>query len=214
MTELKPIDHEKIDSLAQNFIALQNTNPTNLSFKDKRVLEKAKNDCLQDLSFLVEQRTGRYKQFSNYSDLQQEGRIAILNALKSYKPSKGHFFTWMLYYVKTKIFRQANAHSTIRVPMGIAKDTKPHKVSEFPHLSDERVDLDFLLSQKEREENLLQTISILDSTEQELLIQSYGLFSQGLVPQKEIQEKFNLSLEEYKKKMTRIKRFLRENLKI
>jgi RNA polymerase sigma factor (sigma-70 family) len=61
--------------------------------------------------------TRKYIKFPNYEDLQQEGRIAILSAMKSYVVGKGMFFHWAHQYIKTKIARTANKHSDVNYPM-------------------------------------------------------------------------------------------------
>lgn len=109
---------EEIDAIALNYLAL---------LKNKASKE-AQNECISKLKFLVSNHTRKYKQFSNYADLEQDGMEALLLALRTFKSSKGSFAWWANKYIKTRICRSANNHSTIRVPIKKAKDHVPWKV--------------------------------------------------------------------------------------
>lgn len=105
--------------------------------KLKTELQQIESDCLQTFDYLVDLRTRRYKGFSNYDDLRQDGRIALCRALQTYKPEKGDFFWWCNKYIKTKISREANRHSTIKVPLKHAQKEQPYKVTQLPVIIDE-----------------------------------------------------------------------------
>ena len=83
--------------------------------------------CIDKFTYLVGMKTTRYRNFDNYEDLKQEGMIALTKAMKSFKPNKGSFFSWAHHYIGTRVARCANLHSTIRVPLVIAKEQTPHK---------------------------------------------------------------------------------------
>ena len=91
---------------------------------------------VDQLDYLIDRRTWKYKNFSNYEDLKQEGRVALVMALNSYCPTKGDFFWWVDKYIKTRITREANRHSTIKMPMKYAKKHMPYKVSKIPIMAD------------------------------------------------------------------------------
>jgi RNA polymerase sigma factor (sigma-70 family) len=59
----------------------------------------------------------------------QEGRISLLVALNSYAITKGSFYWWANHYIKTKLSREANKHSDVKIPLAIANDLTPMKVS-------------------------------------------------------------------------------------
>jgi RNA polymerase sigma factor (sigma-70 family) len=82
-------------------------------------------------------KTGRYKIFSNYEDLNQEGFEALLKSMNNYDPKKGSFFWWAHKYIDTRISRSANLHTTIRYPLKVAKESTPHKESVMPILIEE-----------------------------------------------------------------------------
>lgn len=92
--------------------------------------------CVDKFDYLIHKKLNRYKQFANYEDLYQEARIALLSALKSYKPKCNNWFWWAGKYINTKISREANNHSTIKIPIKQAKTMRPYKVSEIPTIID------------------------------------------------------------------------------
>ena len=102
----------------------------------KRELEDIQSECTKELEYLIDASTKRYRGFSNYEDLKQDGRIALYRALQTYKPEKGDFYWWANKYIKTKISREANRHSTIKVPLKQAKLVQPYKVSQLPIIID------------------------------------------------------------------------------
>lgn len=93
--------------------------------------------CIDKFKYLVTMRTGRYKSFSNYEDLNQEGLEALVKAMRNYDPKKGNFFWWGHKYVDTRISRSANLHTTIRYPLKVAKNNIPHKETIMPLLVEE-----------------------------------------------------------------------------
>ena len=100
--------------------------------------EKHDRVCVEKFRYLVTMKTGRYKAFSNYDDLNQEGHEALIKAMKTFKPNKGSFFAWAHNYIGTRISRSANLHTTIRFPLKVAKANTPHKETIMPILIEER----------------------------------------------------------------------------
>jgi RNA polymerase sigma factor (sigma-70 family) len=92
--------------------------------------------CVQKLDFLVDARTRKYRNFSNYEDLKQDGRVAMILGLKSYDPEKGDFLWWLNKYIKTRISREANRHSTIKIPIKHTARIQPYKVNQLPIIID------------------------------------------------------------------------------
>jgi RNA polymerase sigma factor (sigma-70 family) len=98
--------------------------------------EQSRKRCMDRFDFLVEKKTRKYRGFSNYEDLKQDGRIALMLALNSYELGKGDFFWWADKYIKTKVSREANRHSTIKIPIKHTKRLTPYKVSQLPIIID------------------------------------------------------------------------------
>lgn len=103
-----------------------------------RQLQKHEAICMEKFRYLVTMKTGRYKSFSNYDDLNQEGFEALIKSMNNYNPKKGSFFWWAHKYIDTRISRSANLHTTIRYPLKVAKESTPHKESVMPLLIEER----------------------------------------------------------------------------
>ena len=101
-------------------------------------LKKHETLCIEKFKYLVTMKTGRYKAFGNYEDLNQEGFYALMKAMDNYSPKKGSFFWWAHKYIDTRISRSANLHTTIRYPLKVAKETAPHKESVMPLLIETR----------------------------------------------------------------------------
>lgn len=95
----------------------------------KRCLET----CIKEFDYIVLQCARKYVRFNNHEDLIQEGRIALISALKSFKFGKGSWYWWANKYIATKLSREAAKHSTIRVPLKKSKDYIQHKV-ELPFI--------------------------------------------------------------------------------
>jgi DNA-directed RNA polymerase specialized sigma subunit len=98
----------------------------------KKELDKHERICIEKFKYLVTMKTGKYKSFNNFDDLNQEGYLALVTAMKNYNPSLGSFFWWAHKYIDTRISRSANLHTTIRYPLKVAKNTTPHKETIMP----------------------------------------------------------------------------------
>ena len=75
----------------------------------KKDLRRHEQVCIEKFKYLVTMKTGRYKAFSNYDDLNQEGFEALIKAMNNYNPKKGSFFWWAHKYIDTRISRSANS---------------------------------------------------------------------------------------------------------
>jgi len=126
----------RISELLNDMVILRQKCIKSKNINLKKELEVIQSECVKELEYLVEARTRRYKGFSNYEDLRQDGRMALYRALQTYKPEKGDFFWWSNKYIKTKISREANRHSTIKIPLKHAKLVQPYKVSQLPIIID------------------------------------------------------------------------------
>jgi len=116
------------DKALTEFIESRNRfrkNPTALLKKDYKKKQAVVWECFD---YLVLLKAKRYKIFPNYPDLVQEGRVALLASLETFVPEKGSFTWWANQYIKTKLSREANKHSTMRIPMKVAKTCAPQKI--------------------------------------------------------------------------------------
>lgn len=137
-------------------------------------LKKHETVCMDKFRYLVTMKTGRYKAFSNYEDLNQEGFIALVTAMGNYNPKKGSFFWWAHKYIDTKISRSANTHTTIRYPLKVAKAHVPHKESVMPLQIEERYCPDKELEESQTQKAIYGAIELLSPEQQEVISLAFG----------------------------------------
>jgi len=132
----KRLSNKEITDIALKFIELKRKAT---SGKKKQVLQfkEYQQFISEKLSFLVEIKTKRYRQFDNYPDLCQVGYEALFMSLETFDSTKSDFSYWALQYIGTKISRAANTHSTIRVPLKKARIHTPYKVDNIPIIVDQ-----------------------------------------------------------------------------
>lgn len=170
---MRGISKIEVDKIAKQYITLRRKA---LKSKDIKVLAEFKefqNYCIEKLSYLVTGRTSRYRQFSNYQDLTQDGFEALILALKTYKPRKGCFVWWAHKYIDTRVSRAANAHSTIRYPLKKAKKLNPHKVSGLPLMLDPRDPLENTENAEIRDK-VLKAVYDLPEDQKNIILLAFG----------------------------------------
>jgi len=122
---------EEIDEIATKYIELRKKAESG-GQSDQLRFDAYKNITAQKFKCLIAHHTKKYRRFSNHVDLEQDGFEALINALGTFDPAKGSFAWWANRYVKTRVQRKANAHSTIKFPIKKAKEVKPYKISTMP----------------------------------------------------------------------------------
>ncbi len=137
-------------------------------------LKKHEKSCIEKFRYLVTMKTGRYKAFSNYDDLNQEGFEALVKAMNNYNPKKGSFFWWAHKYIDTRISRSANLHTTIRYPLKVAKNNTPHKESVMPLLIEERYCPDKELEESQTLGAIQGALSSLTDDQKEVINLAFG----------------------------------------
>ena len=125
------ITKEEIDEVAIKYITLREKAKTG-NKSDQLRFDAYKNICAQRFKSLIVHHTRKYRRFSNHVDLEQDGFEALINALGTFDPEKGSFAWWANRYIKTRVQRKANAHSTIKFPIKKAREVKPYKISTMP----------------------------------------------------------------------------------
>jgi RNA polymerase sigma factor (sigma-70 family) len=131
--------------------------------------------CVEKFHYLITMHTDKYKSFSNYEDLVQEGFVALLGAMKSYNPNLGNFFYWAHKYIETRIYRQANNHSTIRVPMKVAKINPPHKEKSLPLIVETRPNPETETENREVEQCVKDAVDKLAGIESSIIKMAFGI---------------------------------------
>lgn len=168
------LSQEEIDDIAKKFIELRDKAEKSKSKKIRAQYKAYQNYCVEKLKFLVTNRAGRYRKFSNHPDLEQDGFEALILALKTYNPSKGAFSWWADKYISTRISRAANAHSTIRFPIKKAREMKPYKANGLPIMIDSAADASLSLEKQELGQLLSAAISQLSEKHQKIISMVYG----------------------------------------
>lgn len=166
---MKYLEQDEINSIAKLFMECRDTKNKNIQ---KCIQDQ--NECVHKLKFLVINKIRKYKKFSNYADLEQDGYEALVLALKTYNPSKGCFSWWADKYISTRISRAANAHSTIRFPLKKAKETRPYKITTIPIIVDETPTAQESIESSEQTFYVTQALLKLPEMHQKVVNMVYG----------------------------------------
>ena len=169
------IQLEEAQSLINKYVELRDLYEETKSPKILKQLKKQQGLCVNKFMYLVTMRTGRYKQFSNYDDLNQEGLEALVKSMKNYKPDRGIFFWWAHKYIDTRISRCANLHTTIRYPLKVAKETTPHKEAIMPILVEKKNCPDKTLEESQVIGAIQNVLSLLNDDQKEIVCLAYGI---------------------------------------
>lgn len=178
---MKYKNQEEIDEFAREFIKLRTKASKSKSKVIKQKFEEYQAFCFSKFKPLVIGRVGKYRKFSNYVDLVQDGYEALVLALRTYDPDKGSFTWWADKYISTRISRAANAHSTIRFPLKKARELKPFKTATIPILVDSQPDALENMESSETSGYILSAIKELPEQHQRLINLIYGFH--GVKPQ-------------------------------
>jgi RNA polymerase sigma factor (sigma-70 family) len=170
--------------------------------------------CMEQFKYLVTMKTGRYKTFSNYEDLNQEGYEALVKAMNNYNPKKGSFFWWAHKYIDTRISRSANLHTTIRYPLKVAKATTPHKESVMPLLIEERYCPDKELEDSQSMHAIQGALALLTSEQKEVINLAYGFDGDKPMSINKICKKLSMSRLSCIKMINSALSLMKENIKI
>lgn len=182
--------------------------------KIKVALNKHEQICMEKFRYLVTMKTGRYKAFSNYDDLNQEGFEALIKAMNNYNPKKGSFFWWAHKYIDTRISRSANLHTTIRYPLKVAKNNTPHKESVMPLLIEERYCPDKELEESQSVHAIQGAISKLSDSQREIINLAYGFDGDKPMSINKICKKLGISRLSCIKTINSALSTMKENIKI
>ncbi len=179
----------------------------------KSALRVHENLCVSKLKYLITMKLGKYKSFSNYEDLFQEGYEALLKAINTYDPSKGSIFWWCHKYIDTRISRSANLHTTIRYPLKIAKQQTPHKESIMPHLIEKSGCPEARLHNAQVTKLINENLATLSERQRSILSMAFGLDDDPPYSINKIAKKTNLSRSIVLREMKMAFAHLREKIK-
>jgi hypothetical protein len=182
--------------------------------KIRHELSKHEQICISQFKYLVTMKTGRYKAFSNYEDLNQEGFEALVKAMKTYNPKKGSFFAWAHNYIGTRISRSANLHTTIRYPLKVAKENTPHKEAIMPLIIEERYCPDKELEDYQTDNAIKFAIEHLTEQQKQVINLAYGLNGDKPISINKICKKLGISRLNCIKLINTALSSMKENIKI
>jgi RNA polymerase sigma factor (sigma-70 family) len=177
-------------------------------------MKKHEKICMEKFRYLVTMKTSRYKAFSNYDDLNQEGFEALIKAMNNYNPKKGSFFWWAHKYIDTRISRSANLHTTIRYPLKVAKAHTPHKESVMPLLVEERYCPDRELEESQTTQAIQGAVSKLSTEQKEIINLAFGFDSDKPMSINKICKKLSISRLSCIKTINSALSAMKENIKI
>lgn len=177
-------------------------------------LRKHQTLCIQKLKYLVTMKMGKYKNFSNYEDLLQEGYEALLKGINTYDPNNGgNVFWWLHRYIDTRISRSANLHTTIRYPLKVAKEQTPHKEMTMPHLTEQYNCPDLQLENAEHNYLLQNAMEHLTESQKKVISMVFGLEQYKACSINKIAKETNFSrtnvLKEYKQAINTLKQHIK-----
>lgn len=208
------ITEQEAQDLMIKLIDLREKAKLNESISIKKELQKHEKICIEKFKYLVTMRTGRYKTFSNYDDLNQEGFEALIHSMANYNPTKGSFFWWAHKYIDTRISRSANLHTTIRYPLKVAKEMTPHKESIMPLLIEDKFCPEKELETHQSNYFINNALKKLTPQQREIINLAYGLDSDKPVSINKIRLKFNISRLDCIKLINNALFVMKENIKM
>lgn len=175
---------------------------------------KHQNLCMQKFRYLVSMRTNKYKGFSNYDDLNQEGFEALCKAMNNYKPNRGSFFWWAHKYIDTRISRSANLHTAIRYPLKFAKTTTPHKESQIPIMIEPRFNPDKILENTQLKNAVESALGTLNNEQRDIISLAFGFTGDKPLSINKICKRKNLSRLHCMKTINNALSLIKDNLKL
>lgn len=208
------LNEQEAHDLMIKFIDLRTQFNETGDTKIEAQLKAHEKECIEKFRYLVTMKTGRYKAFSNYEDLNQEGFEALIKAMKTFKPNKGNFFAWAHNYIGTRISRSANLHTTIRFPLKVAKANTPHKESVMPIQIEERYCPDKELEESQTSHAIQGALSLLTKEQKEIINLAYGFDGDKPMSINKICKKLNVSRLSCIKTINSALSIMKDNIKI
>ena len=208
------LTEQEAHELMTKFIDLKNQFKESGDPKVEMQMKRHEQICIEKFKYLVTMKTSRYKAFSNYDDLNQEGFEALVKAMKTFKQNKGSFFAWAHNYIRARISRTANSHTTIRFPLTAAKANTPHKEYVMPVQIEEHYCPDKELEEYQLNQAIQSAISILNKEQREIINLAYGFDGDKPMSINKICKKMNISRLNCIKTINNALSLMKENIKI
>jgi RNA polymerase sigma factor (sigma-70 family) len=162
----KRMSNDEAMDLFKKIEALKETN----NHKEVQTLQ---NGLVQSLSFLVHGNTRRYRRFSNYDDLAQEGFIGLLKAVRRFDYRRfPNFFIFANQWISNSVKRAAKKYDVVYNP----NRTKTVYLGDTElEETDAEYDLDELLSAQERSARVGNALASLTEREKTIVSNLFGM---------------------------------------
>ncbi len=204
---------EEAQQLMEDLIKLRTIAQETNKPEDITQFRKQEKLCVEKFTYLVTMKTAKYRAFSNYEDLNQEGYEALIKGMKNYNPKKGNAFWWFHRYIDTRVSRSANLHTTIRFPLKVAREVVPHKESIMPVITDDRNIPDMELESIEDMKMLTSAYEKISDTQKEIIDLAFGLDLDKPMSINKICQKLDISRSSCLKSIKTALVTMRENIK-
>lgn len=188
------ITEEEAKQLVEKYLNLKSNYDENKTLESLKKLRQHEHICVKKLEYLVKMATARYRKFSNYDDLYQEGMLCLFHSMTTFDVSKNaSFFWWAHRYIQTKVKRCANQHTTIRISMKDAKKHTPHKEFVMPILIEETYCPDKMAESFEEVALIRKSLNCLTKNQEIVIRMVYGIGLEDSFPINKICATLNIS---------------------
>ena len=138
-------------------------------------IKQIQNQIVQEVSFLVYSLTNKYKRFSNYEDLVQEGFIGLIKAARTFDYTLyPNFFVFAHQRIINGIRRSAKKYDVVYNP-GKVKTVYCDSESMYQEVTDEDLNLDEVLIRKESTERVNKVVNTLPTRERKIMQSLFGI---------------------------------------
>ena len=146
------------------------------NIKAKKEYDNFFQNAINKFSYIVQIHSRKYKKFPNYMDLVQEGYVGLILAFNNFDVERSkNFYKIANWYVKTRIKRAANKHEVFHVPMGIAKDMPPNRLSELPIIVEASPNACETIENEEAALKIKEIIMEMSPTWRKVICKFYGI---------------------------------------
>jgi len=204
---------EAQDLMKQLIKYREKANKTKAS-KDVRSFKNHERLCIEKFKYLVMGKVAKYRNFSNYEDLVQDGLEALTKAMRNYNPEKGIFFWWAHKYIDTCIARRANLHTTIRFPLKYAKKVAPHRESVLPVLIDQLSGPHDILERNEALRAVNKNFSNLSTNQKKVVQMLFGIDNEQPQSISKVCQRLRISRPTCVKLLDQVFTILRKNVQL
>jgi len=162
--------------LLDKLISLKKAKDCTGSKQDEMKYNKCFEEALRKFDYIVELHASKYRKFSNYKDLSQEGKMGLMIALMKFDPKRSkNFFKVANWYIKTRIKRAANKHDVMKVPLNSPKEKILTRICDVPIMVDKDCRQDEVIEKIQFLEHIRSSIDHLTEEQAHVICLYYGI---------------------------------------